>query len=123
MLISLFAREWKTQPTGSPSWGDKLEIRPRSFEVEDRSPSQRIFFKNFPRMKWDDLIDDVEWDRFAKSNGTAFPRCQYSMGSVVVPEKETASASTGVGIALVGDACHALYVLYILFDFHLPTRE
>lgn len=55
--------------------------------------------KCFPRMKWDEIIDDAEWERFVQASPTTFPHCQYSPGSSVV------SPSGKSGIALVGDAC------------------
>jgi kynurenine 3-monooxygenase len=30
----------------------------------------------FPRLEWDMLVTDKEWDRFAKASGTRFPFCQ-----------------------------------------------
>ena len=58
------------------------------------------FVQTFPRLPWDDWIDDAEWERFAKEAGTTFPRCQYSPGSAV-------SNGHNTGIVMVGDACHA----------------
>jgi len=65
-------------------------------------PEMKAFFcKNFPRVDWDSLVDDAEWDRYAKAKGTTFPYCQYSPGSVVVsPTRDTA-------VVLMGDSCHA----------------
>ena len=62
---------------------------------------QEFFHRTFPRLAWDTLVSDAEWDRFAKATGTTFPHCQYSPGSVVV------SPSGQTGVVLVGDACHA----------------
>lgn len=62
------------------------------------------FIKAFPRFSFanggeDKLVADDEWDRFAKSEGSRFPPCQYSPGL---------SATDGTsGIVLVGDAIHA----------------
>lgn len=56
----------------------------------------------FPRLKWDDLISEQEWDRFAQSNGTTYPFCQFSPGSAVWNE-----GGGSAGVVLVGDACHA----------------
>ena len=67
------------------------------------------FFKNaFPRFSFDDtsnsIVEENEWDRFAKSQGVTFPHCQYSNGvSIWYNDKDTSV----VGIALVGDAIHA----------------
>jgi 2-polyprenyl-6-methoxyphenol hydroxylase-like FAD-dependent oxidoreductase len=46
-----------------------------------------------------------EWERFAKSNGTAFPYCQHSHGGLAVHSNSFANDSCGV--VLVGDAAHA----------------
>lgn len=60
-----------------------------------------FFAKSFPRMRWDEIINDEEWERFAKADGTTYPYCQYSPGSASV------SPSKLTGVVLVGDACHA----------------
>lgn len=62
---------------------------------------KEFYTKAFPRMNWDAVISDDEWDRFAKANGTTFPYCQYSPGSAMP------SPSRDTGVVLVGDACHA----------------
>jgi len=65
-------------------------------------PAMKEFYvKAFPRINFDVLVSDEEWDRFAKSNGTTFPYCQYSPGSAL------SSPSRDTGVVLVGDACHA----------------
>lgn len=60
-----------------------------------------FYVKAFPRIEFDKIVKDEEWDRFAKVNGTTFPYCQYSPGSVV------SSPGGDTGVVLVGDACHA----------------
>jgi kynurenine 3-monooxygenase len=57
------------------------------------------FTKTFPRLAWDRLVDDAEWERFAQAKGTTFPHCQYSPGSAV------ASPDGMSGVVMVGDAC------------------
>ena len=65
-------------------------------------PEMKSYFEqNFPRVKWDELISDSEWERFANAKGTRYPFCQYSPGSAV------ASPDGLTGVCLVGDACHA----------------
>jgi len=71
------------------------------WNLKDGAAAKEFFSRNFPRVKWDDIVDDVEWDRYAKAKGTSFPFCQYSPGSAV------SSPSGNAGVALVGDACHA----------------
>lgn len=63
------------------------------------------FAKAFPRFSFasegdDKLVADEEWDRFAQSDGSRFPPCQYSPGLV-------ATNGESSGIALLGDAIHA----------------
>jgi len=63
-------------------------------------PEMKAWFQDaFPRMPWNELVSDEEWERFAQAKGTAFPYCQYTPHSVV--------ASDTAGVVLVGDACHA----------------
>jgi 2-polyprenyl-6-methoxyphenol hydroxylase-like FAD-dependent oxidoreductase len=52
-------------------------------------------------MKFEGIVSDEEWDRFAKAEGTRFPHCQYSKG-MAVWDKGGKS-----GVVLVGDAIHA----------------
>jgi kynurenine 3-monooxygenase len=59
------------------------------------------FTRAFPRLQIDAMIPDEEWDRFAKSQGTAFPPCQYC------PKLQVSHPSGQVGVALVGDSLHA----------------
>ena len=71
------------------------------WSLTDGPAMKKFFCKNFPRVNWDEIVDESEWDRYAKAKGTTFPFCQYSPGSAVAsPKKDT-------GVALVGDACHA----------------
>lgn len=65
------------------------------------SAIKQFYEKSFPRINFDNIMNDKEWDEFAKSNGITFPLCQYSPGSAVSsPERDT-------GVVLLGDACHA----------------
>jgi kynurenine 3-monooxygenase len=59
------------------------------------------FGKAFPRMDFETLVDDAEWERFAASRGTAFPYCQHSKGLAVH------SKDNNCGVVLVGDSAHA----------------
>lgn len=59
------------------------------------------FVAAFPRLQWDDLVDNVEWERFATAKGTSFPYCQHSKGVAV------SSLNGNAGVVLVGDAAHA----------------
>lgn len=47
------------------------------------------------------IIPDKEWDRFAKSEGTTFPHCQYSS------KLQISSPSGRCGVVLLGDSAHA----------------
>lgn len=76
----------------------------RNHEVWSRQTGPAIkdfFVKAFPRINFDGVVSDKEWDRLAKSNGTTFPCSQYTPCSVL------ASPSRETGVVLVGDACHA----------------
>ena len=62
----------------------------------------KIWFKdNFPRIDFDKLVSDDEWDRFAKAKGTTFPPCQYC------PSLQASPATGECGIVLLGDAAHS----------------
>lgn len=71
------------------------------WSLQTGAQAKAWFTEAFPRVPWDTLVDDSEWERFAKAEGTVFPDCQYSKGSMV------ASPSRKTGVVLVGDACHA----------------
>ena len=71
------------------------------WELKDGKSIKSWFETAFPRMKFDGMISDEEWERFARAEGTRFPHCQYSKG-MAVWEKSGKS-----GVALVGDAIHA----------------
>ena len=71
------------------------------WELKDGKSMKTWFEKAFPRMKFDGMISDEEWERFAKAEGTRFPHCQYSKGMSVWDK------SGNAGVALVGDAIHA----------------
>lgn len=61
--------------------------------------------KAFPRLNFEtDAVSDEEWTRFAKSEGTRFPHCQFS------PGLQISSSNGSAGIALLGDAIHAFPV-------------
>jgi kynurenine 3-monooxygenase len=76
----------------------------------------------FPRLDWNVLVDDAEWERFAVSKGTTFPYCQRSNGGLAVHNSKSNSGSSlssssssnnnnnnnnDCGVVLVGDAAHA----------------
>jgi kynurenine 3-monooxygenase len=69
--------------------------------LKDGKSIKSWFEEAFPRMKFDGMISDEEWERFAKAEGTRFPYCQHSKGMAVWDE------SGNNGVALVGDAIHA----------------
>jgi kynurenine 3-monooxygenase len=69
--------------------------------LKDGKSIKSWFEKAFPRMNFDGMISDEEWERFAKAEGTRFPYCQYSKGMAVWDK------SGSNGVALVGDAIHA----------------
>ena len=60
-----------------------------------------IAYPRFPFGKDGGMIDDAEWERFAKAEGTRFPSCQYSPGMGICNDDGTC------GVCLVGDAIHA----------------
>ena len=70
------------------------------WSLQTGAQAKAWFVRAFPRVPWDEWIDDREWERFAREPGTTFPPCQYSPGSAV-------SNGHGTGIVLAGDACHA----------------
>ena len=59
------------------------------------------FQKSFPRIDFDALVGEAEWDRFATEKGTTYPYCQYSPGSAV------STVDGSLGVVMLGDACHA----------------
>jgi len=59
------------------------------------------FTNNYPRLDFDKMIPDKEWERFAKAEGLAFPPCQYS------PGLQASSENDECGVVLLGDAAHA----------------
>jgi kynurenine 3-monooxygenase len=64
----------------------------------------------FPRLDWNVLVDDIEWERFATAKGTTFPYCQRSNGGLAVHSSSSNSNSNSnneCGVVLVGDAAHA----------------
>lgn len=71
------------------------------WKLKDGESIKTWFETAFPRMNFDGMISDEEWDRFAKAEGTRFPHCQYSKGMAVYDK------SGSGGVALVGDAIHA----------------
>ena len=91
---------------------DETTVRPgnaivsydhETLKLKTGAECEAWFKDNFPRIPWDDLINDAEWERFAKSKGTIFPHCQYSPGSSM------SNPNNGglTGVVMVGDACHA----------------
>lgn len=71
------------------------------WSINNGANMKEWFQKAFPRIDFDKMITNEEWQRFATALGTRFPYCQYSPGSAV------ASPGGDTGIALIGDACHA----------------
>ena len=71
------------------------------WKIKDGEGVRQWFQKAYPRMNFDEMISEEEWERFAKAEGTRFPSCQYSPGMGVSNDDGTC------GIALVGDAIHA----------------
>jgi kynurenine 3-monooxygenase len=62
----------------------------------------KLWFKdNYPRIDFDQLVSDDEWDRYAKAKGTTFPPCQYC------PSLQASPANGECGIVLLGDAAHS----------------
>lgn len=61
-------------------------------------------------------LNDNEWERFAKENGTKFPYCQYVPRSSISSISSNANNKGLIGVALVGDAC-TLYYIYFLCVF------
>ena len=59
------------------------------------------FQENYPRIDFDDLLTEKDWERFAQSRGLAFPPCQYS------PALQATSKNGECGIVLLGDAAHS----------------
>lgn len=59
------------------------------------------FQQIFQRVEWDEIVNDEEWERFAKSDGLAFPPCQYS------PGLQASNTDGDSGIVLLGDAAHS----------------
>jgi len=62
---------------------------------------KQFFLENFPRLNFENLISDKEWDRFARADGLAFPPCQYTPGLQASP------GNGQCGIVLLGDAAHS----------------
>lgn len=78
----------------------------------------KAWFRNaFPRLPWDEWVDDAEWARFVGANRTTFPLCQFSPGSAVASPDEMA------GVVMVGDACtfvrSLLVTTRVFFGFFL----
>jgi len=71
------------------------------WKLQNGAEIKEWFVAAFPRLDLDAMVDDTEWDRFAKAQGTSFPKCQYC------PGLEVSSPDGSAGVALVGDACHA----------------
>ena len=92
-------------------------VRPANFitrpnhelwKINDGASMQQYCKATFPRVNFDAVPTD-EWERFAKSEGTKFPPCQYT------PQIHLCSPDQNLGIALIGDAIHAFPVSYALF--------
>jgi kynurenine 3-monooxygenase len=72
------------------------------WKLQDGAAAKKWFTAAFPRVDWDLLVDDVEWERFARTKGTTFPYCQRSNGGLAVH-----SGTNDCGVVLVGDAAHS----------------
>jgi hypothetical protein len=92
-------------------------ITPYNHEIwsfQNGTDAKHWFTKAFPRIFTSNSIennnnndtllinDDVEWERFVQANGTTFPYCQYSPGSVMTSPNDLC------GVVMVGDACTLL---------------
>jgi kynurenine 3-monooxygenase len=71
------------------------------WKLKDGMETKQWFQKAFPRLDFNSLIDDKEWERFSAALGTTFPNCQYCAGMQVT------HPSGNSGVVLVGDAIHA----------------
>jgi 2-polyprenyl-6-methoxyphenol hydroxylase-like FAD-dependent oxidoreductase len=69
------------------------------WQLKTGAACKEWFLRCFPRLSWERLVDDAEWERYANADSTSFPFCQYSPGSAV------ASPDGLKGIVMVGDAC------------------
>jgi kynurenine 3-monooxygenase len=78
-------------------------------QLKDGPAAKEWFTANFPRLDWDLLVDQQEWERFATSEGTTFPYCQRSNGGLAVHSSTDYSTGTNdcCGVVLLGDAAHA----------------
>lgn len=65
----------------------------RNHEVWSRKTGPAIkdfFVKAMPRINFEGVVSDEEWNRLAKSNGTTFPCSQYTPCSALAsPSKDT----------------------------------
>ena len=103
------------------------EVRPANFitrpnhelwTIRSGQEMREYCTKAYPRLKFEtDLVSDEEWERFAKSEGTRLPHCQYS------PGLQISSPDGNAGIALLGDAIHAFPVSVIMLLLNLKLIE
>jgi len=70
------------------------------WKMKDGDSMKAFFVKAFPRFDWDSVVAPNEWDTFAKTQGSRYPKCQYCPSLYV-------SSKSGGGVVLVGDALHA----------------
>ena len=108
-------RSVNTGPTDYISLGllpvkDPTMVRPTNvitrpnhdlLRVKGADDTKAWFQKAFPRLNFEAMIDDAEWQRFSTAQGTTFPKCQYCAGMQVT------HPSGNTGVVLVGDALHA----------------
>jgi len=69
------------------------------WKIQDGASMKAFFTEAFPRFDWNQVVASEEWDAFAKTQGSSFPKCQYS------PCLQVSSDTSGV--VLVGDTLHA----------------
>jgi kynurenine 3-monooxygenase len=62
---------------------------------------KNLFTENFPRIDFDSMVSNDEWDRFAKARSKAFPPCQYC------PALQASAENGESGVVLLGDAAHS----------------
>jgi kynurenine 3-monooxygenase len=78
------------------------------WKITTGADAKAFMTQAFPRLNWNVLVDDAEWERFATAKGTTFPYCQRSNGGLAVhSESSKSSNNNDCGVVLVGDAAHA----------------
>ena len=88
---------------------------PTIIQPDDGGRSAKEYFARVhPRLDWDKIVDEKEWERFASSKGSTFPPCQYSpsmhVSSNHQSQKDDNAINTeegfGAGVVIIGDALH-----------------